>query len=85
VLLIATPVRESRSSINDLPDRYGFYCGFVEDSGGIRFHLGNYGSTDQGSSFYTCQDDLLWTVTSRVVYVKDSLSGRGCMKPWISN
>jgi hypothetical protein len=31
------------------------------------------GLTDQGSSLYTYQDHLLWTVTSRVVYVKDRL------------
>jgi hypothetical protein len=29
---------------------------------------------DQGSSLYTCQDHLLWTATSRVVHVEDSLS-----------
>jgi hypothetical protein len=52
----------------------GFYRGFAENSVVIRFHLGNCGSTDQGSSLYTCQDHLLWTATSGVVYVKDSLS-----------
>jgi hypothetical protein len=36
--------------------------------------LGDYGSTDQGSSLYTYQYYLLWTATSRVVYVKDSVS-----------
>jgi hypothetical protein len=51
----------------------GFYCGIAEDSVEIRSHLGNYGSTDQGGSLYTCQDHLLWTATSRVVYVEDSL------------
>jgi hypothetical protein len=55
-------------------DCHGFYHGFDEDSVRIRFHLGNCGSTDQDSSLYTCQDHLLWTATSRVVYVEDSLS-----------
>jgi hypothetical protein len=55
-------------------DCHGFYCEFAEDSVGIRFHLGNCGSTNQGSSLYTCQDHLLWTVTSGVVYVEHSLS-----------
>jgi hypothetical protein len=36
--------------------------------------LGDCGSTDQFSSLYTCQDHILWTVISRVVHVKDSLS-----------
>jgi hypothetical protein len=31
------------------------------------------GSIDQGSSLYTCQDHLLWTTTSRALYVEDSL------------
>jgi transposase InsO family protein len=51
-----------------------FYRGFVENSVGIRFHLGDCRSTDQGSSLYTCQDHLLQTTTGRVVYVKDSVS-----------
>jgi hypothetical protein len=55
-------------------DCHVFYHGIAEDLIGIQFHLGNCESTDQGGSFYTCQDHLLWTVTSRVVYVKDSLS-----------
>jgi hypothetical protein len=55
-------------------DSYGFYCGFAENSIGIQFHLGDCGSTDQGSSLYTCQDHLLQTATSRVVYDENSLS-----------
>jgi hypothetical protein len=55
-------------------DCHGLYCGFVEDSVRIRFHLGDCGSTDEGGSLYTYQDHLLWTVTSRIVYVKVSLS-----------
>jgi hypothetical protein len=55
-------------------DCQGFYRGSTEKSIGIRFHLGNCGSTDQGSTLHTCQDHLLWTTTSRVVYVEDSLS-----------
>jgi hypothetical protein len=55
-------------------DYHGFYPGFAEDSVGIRFYLGNCGSIDQGSTLYTCQDHLLLTATSRVIYVKDSLS-----------
>jgi hypothetical protein len=54
-------------------DCHEFYHGFAEDSVGIRFHLGDCGSADQGSSLYTYQDHLLWTITSRVVYVEDSL------------
>jgi hypothetical protein len=49
------------------------YCGFVEDSVRIRFHLGDCGSTNKGGSFYTSEEHLLRTITSRVVYVKDSL------------
>jgi hypothetical protein len=55
-------------------DYYEFYHGFAKNSVGIQFHMGDYGSTDQGSSLYTYQDYLLWTATSRVVYVKDSVS-----------
>jgi hypothetical protein len=55
-------------------DCHRFYHGFAENSVGIRFHLGNCGLIDQGSTLYTYQDHLLWTVTSRVVYVEDSLS-----------
>jgi hypothetical protein len=35
-------------------DCHGFYCGFAENSVKIRFHLDDCGSTDQGSSLYTC-------------------------------
>jgi hypothetical protein len=55
-------------------DFHGFYREFAKNSVGIQFHLGDYGSTDQGNSLYTCQDFLLQTTTSRVVYVKDSVS-----------
>jgi hypothetical protein len=55
-------------------DCHGFYRGFAKNLIGIRFHLGNCGSTIQGGSLYTCQDHLLWTATSRVVYVETSLS-----------
>jgi hypothetical protein len=48
-------------------DCHGFYRGSAENSIEIRFHLGNCGSTDQGSTLYTCQDHLLWTAASRVV------------------
>jgi hypothetical protein len=57
-------------------DCHGFYCGFAEKSVGIQFHFGDCGSTDQGIPLYTCQDHLLWTTTSIVVYIKDSLSAR---------
>jgi hypothetical protein len=53
---------------------HGFYHGIAKDSVGIRFHLDNCGWTDQGGSLYTFQDHLLWTATSRVVYIEDSLS-----------
>jgi hypothetical protein len=53
---------------------HGFYCGFAKNSVGIQFHLCDCGLTDQGSSLYTCQNHLLQTATSRVVYVKDSMS-----------
>jgi hypothetical protein len=53
---------------------HGFYRGIAENSVRIRFHLGNCGLTDQGESLDTGQDHLLWTATSRVVYVEDSLS-----------
>jgi hypothetical protein len=55
-------------------DCHRFYHGFAKNSIGIRFHLGDCGSTDQGGSLYTCEDHLLWTATGRVVHVKDSLS-----------
>jgi hypothetical protein len=51
----------------------GFYCVSAKNIVGIRFHFGDYGSIDQGSSLYTRQDHLLWTATSKVVYVDDSL------------
>jgi hypothetical protein len=54
-------------------DCHGFYRGFAENSVGIQFHLGDCGLTDRGSSLSTCQDHLLRTTTSRVVYVEDSL------------
>jgi hypothetical protein len=54
-------------------DCHGFYRGVAKNSVGIQFHLGNCGSADKGGSLYTCQDHLLCTATSRVVYVKDSL------------
>jgi hypothetical protein len=53
-----------------------FYREIAEDSVRIQFYLGNCGSTDQGGSLYTCQDNLLWTTISRVIYVVDSLSAR---------
>jgi hypothetical protein len=40
-------------------DCHGFYRGFAKNSVELRFHLGDRGSIDQGSSLYTCQDDLL--------------------------
>jgi hypothetical protein len=55
-------------------DCHGFYYGFAKNSVRIQFHLGDCGLTDQGSSLYTYQDHLLWNATSRVVYVKDSMS-----------
>jgi hypothetical protein len=55
-------------------DCHGFYRGLAENLVGKQFHLGDCGSTDQGSSLYTCEDHLLWTAASRVVYVEDSLS-----------
>jgi hypothetical protein len=54
-------------------DCHGFYRGFAKDSVGIWFHLDDRGSIDQGSSLYTYEDHLLWTATSSVVYVEDSL------------
>jgi hypothetical protein len=53
---------------------HGFYRGFAEDSDGIQFHLGDCGSTDQGSSLYAYQDHLFRTTAGRVIYVKNSLS-----------
>jgi hypothetical protein len=55
-------------------DCHGFYRGFAEDSVGIRFHLGDCGSTDPGGSLYTYQDHLLWIIAGSVVYVKFSVS-----------
>jgi hypothetical protein len=60
-------------------DCHGFYRGIAEDLVGVRFHLGNCGSTNQGGSLYTCQDHL-WTITSRVVYVEDSLFACGAQE-----
>jgi hypothetical protein len=88
MLLFVTLVSELRLNINDLLDccrrckclsgsgkkLHGFYHGIAENSVRIWIYLGNCGSNDQGGSLYTCQDHLLWTTTSRVVYVKDSLS-----------
>jgi hypothetical protein len=53
---------------------HGFYRRVAKNSVGIRFHLGNRGSTDQGGSLYTCQDHLLWAATSRAIYIEDSMS-----------
>jgi hypothetical protein len=36
--------------------------------------FGDCGSTDQDSSLYTYQDYLLQAATSRIVYIKDSVS-----------
>jgi hypothetical protein len=58
-------------------DCHRFYRGISKDSVGIRFYLGNCGLTVEGGSLYTCSDHLLWTTTSRVVYVEDSLSAWG--------
>jgi hypothetical protein len=55
-------------------DYHGFYRGFPKNLVGIQFHLGDFGSTNQVSVLYTCQDYLLCTTTSRVLYVKDSVS-----------
>jgi hypothetical protein len=68
---IAAAIASARVEVGR--DCHGFYHGIAEDSVGIGFHLGNCGLTHQGSSFYTCQDHLLWAATSRVVYVEDSL------------
>jgi transposase InsO family protein len=45
----------ARASVELGRDCHGFYRGIVENSVGIRFHLGNCGSTNQGGSLYTCQ------------------------------
>jgi hypothetical protein len=55
-------------------DCHGFYHWFGKDLVGVLFHLGDYGLTDHGGSLYTCQDYLLWATTSRVVYVKNTVS-----------
>jgi hypothetical protein len=57
--------------------------GIAESSVRIRFHLGNCGSTDQGGSLYTCQEHLVWTTTSRVVYVRDSLSAWSAKEDYV--
>jgi hypothetical protein len=54
-------------------DCHGFYHCFAKNSVWLWFYLGDCGSTDQGSSLYTCQDHLPCTATSRAVYVEDSL------------
>jgi hypothetical protein len=64
-------------------DCHGFYHRIVENSVGIRFHLGNCGSTDQGGSLYTYQDHLLWTATSIVVYVEDSMSAWSAKEDYV--
>jgi hypothetical protein len=50
-----------------------FIMGLLENLVGLWFHLGERGSIDKGSSLYICKDHVLWTTTSRVVYVEDSL------------
>jgi hypothetical protein len=86
MLPFVIPVRESKLSINDLLDCcshckflsgsgkncHGFYHGFAKNSVGIQFHLGDRGSTDQGSSIYTYEDNLLRTIIGIIVYVEDS-------------
>jgi hypothetical protein len=69
---IITAVVSARMEVGR--DCHGFYRGFAKNSVGLLFHLGDRGLIDQGSSLYTCQDHLLWTATSRVVHVEDSLS-----------
>jgi hypothetical protein len=68
---IATAFASARVEVGR--DCHRFYRGFTKNSVEIQFHLGDYGLTDQGNSLYTCQDYLLRTATSRVVYVKDSV------------
>jgi hypothetical protein len=93
LLLFAIPIRESRLSINDLSDccnpckdlsgsgkKLPWILSWVsENSVRIQFHLGNCGSTDQSSSFYTSQDNLLQTATSRVVYGDNSMCRMECL------
>jgi hypothetical protein len=67
---LSRPLHRGRRS----KDCHGFYRGFAKNLVRIQFHLGDCGSTDQGSSLYTCQDHLLCTATSWVVYIEDSLS-----------
>jgi hypothetical protein len=64
-------------------DYHRFYHGFAENSVGIGFHLGNCGSTNQGTSLYTYQDHVLQTAVGRGVYAKDSLSAWGADKDCI--
>jgi hypothetical protein len=64
-------------------DCHRFYCGIAENLVGIRFHLGDCVSTDQGSSLYTYQDHLLWTATSGIVYVEDSPSAWSAKEDWV--
>jgi hypothetical protein len=58
-------------------DCHEFYRVIAENLVRIESHLGNCGSTNQGGSLYSGQDHQLRTATSRVVYVKDSLSAWG--------
>jgi hypothetical protein len=51
-----------------------FIVGLLRTQSGYDSILGDCGLTDQDSSLYTCQDYLLRTASSRVVYVKDSVS-----------
>jgi hypothetical protein len=44
-----------------------FIMGLLRTQSGYDFPLGNYESTDQGSSLCTCQNDLHRTATSKVV------------------
>jgi hypothetical protein len=69
---IAAAIASARVQVGR--DCHGFYRGFAKNSVGIRSHLGDCGLTEQGSSLYTCQDHLLWTATSGVVYIEDRLS-----------
>jgi hypothetical protein len=62
---------------------HGFYRRIAEDSIRIRFYLGNYGSTDQGGSLYTCQDHLLRAATSRAVYIEDNLSAWSAKEDYV--
>jgi ribonuclease HI len=53
----------------------GKRCELYTDHKSLKYiFMGNCRLTDQGSSVYTYQDQLLCTATSRVVYVENSLS-----------